>query len=196
MFLHGNSHTQPSPHTSVEKENAQGKAYISILNASEDTLLELLGNRERVRTLIDKGFWGLYITDIAESHNQSHHIHNVMADTYVAFASGTKPITLSISGLVSKTQKDDHRLDLLYMFMNCLRGTTSENRFHMPIGLTIRDTTMGIHLDTLSINDSSEKQDISLVTLSGVASAYNILPTSLNTGNYAWLYNSEDYGVA
>jgi len=197
MNIFTNGTNQPGAQLPIAKEYEESKAYIYLLRDSKEVLTEILGSKELAETLVTKGFWAVKISSFNETHTQASSIVDVKADTYVAFSTGTLPISVSISGWVAKATSADHRLDLLYVYMECLRGTASTTKIKVPIYLKVRDTIMCIFAHSLNIQNSSEKQDMDLITLEGVASQYDISSGYISTSSedYAWLGEEGGFGI-
>ena len=153
------------------------KARFFFTNNDRDTLEEVLTfakvkpSAELISSLVDTGFWELIITDIQETHMDASAVNPVFADTMIATAMGARPIGMSISGFLSMTQTQDHRMDFLYLYHNVLRGSISGGN-SLPVMLSVKDTTCRIYITGITLNTNANIQDHVAVTITGIACDY------------------------
>lgn len=147
---------------------------------AEQTLLEILPNSDYASRLVTTGFWAFKIRELSENHGQAYAINNVLSDSFLAFASGSKPIQVGLTGWVKNGKVEDHQLDMLYMFMNCFRGSVAQNKLRIPVILQVRDTIMRVYLDALMVSKNSQRQDVTDISITGVASNYHVAQINIS----------------
>lgn len=182
MSIFSSISNQPPAVSNMDKEGAweTQKSHMFFPRDAEPALYEILPNPEYVNRLLNIGFWAFKIRELSENHGQAYALNNVLSDSFLAFASGSKPIQIGLTGWVKNGTTKDHQLDMLYMFMNCFRGSVAENKLRIPVILQVRETIMRVFLDALMVSKNSQRQDITDISLTGVASNYHVAQINIS----------------
>ncbi|MCB5270527.1 MAG: hypothetical protein LHW56_01630 [Candidatus Cloacimonetes bacterium] len=160
------------------------KGYLSFPrdDVTRKHLTQLLGSSELAERMITQGFWELIISSYAERHADTASIQDVLADTFIVFSGGAEPIQVQFSGYVWVTNKEDHRLALLYMYEKLFRGSKLQATHpRLSMNLTLRDTTERFFPTVLQLSESALMQGATTFAMSGFACRYKILPSAAST---------------
>lgn len=116
---------------------------------------------------IQGSFDNLVVKSVSEKHMESADIVNVLADTYVTYTAGAKPVQVNISCMLRHTREKDHYLKFLEYYHNKIRGTElSKNR--LIVYFIYIDQYMCLRINNLSVRKDSSLDDMVSVNIQAV----------------------------
>lgn len=163
------------------------KGYLSFPrdDKTKGVLTQVLKSPALAERMTSQGFWELIIAAYSERHAESSVVRDVLADTFIAFAGGAEPIQIQLSGYLWVTAQEDHRLGLLYLYENLLRGTKLQATHpKLVLNLTVRDTTFRFFPTMLQLSESAAMQGAVSFAMAGYASRYKVLPSQAMPSDY------------
>lgn len=163
------------------------KGYLSFPrdDKTKGVLTKVLKSPVLAERMTSQGFWELIIAAYSERHADSSVVRDVLADTFIAFAGGAEPIQIQLSGYLWVTAQEDHRLGLLYLYENLLRGTKLQATHpKLVLNLTVRDTTFRFFPTMLQLSESAAMQGAVSFAMAGYASRYKVLPSQAMPADY------------
>lgn len=119
----------------------------------------------------DGTFWQIIVTHLNEEHEETFSLHNTVSDNIAVFATGAKPVVISIRGYVLISDSDDHNYLLLRNYVDHFRARhLSAN----GTSLTFRsqDTNFKLVIESISLSHAIEFETYVAVTFSGLAYDY------------------------
>lgn len=119
----------------------------------------------------DGTFWQIIVTHLNEEHEETFSLHNTVSDNIAVFATGAKPIVISIRGYVLISDSDDYNYLLLRNYVDHFRARhLSAN----GTSLTFRsqDTSFKLAIESISLSHTIEFETYVAITFSGLAYDY------------------------
>lgn len=122
-------------------------------------------------TKADGNFWQMIVTHINEEHEEAYALHNTISDNVVVFATGAKPIAVTIRGYVLIGGSDDHNYLLLRNYVDHFRARHLSAR---GLHLTFRsqDTRFKLVIESISLSHTIEFETYVAISISGLAYDY------------------------
>lgn len=155
------------------------KASLIFSRDSEALLAERIGDSELAARLISTGFWEFIITQYAENHQDGASIKNTFGDSYLAYGTGARPISINISGYLLTTRDHDHRIDFIELYHRAFRGTMlrpqDPSAARLKLYLTVKDTIVAIWPINISIANTSQLSDMTQFSLAAYGYEYRVL---------------------
>jgi len=149
-------------------------ATFRIASESRAALNSLIPNSKITNTLLTEGFWKIIITSVAEQHSEAYSLVNTLSDSFVIFATGANPISLSLTGFVLHGKNKDYYTDFTYLYNTIFRGTELRKN-KLILEFLVKDTFMNLYVTGMSPNFNSTMQDFIPVTIQGIAYNYENL---------------------
>ena len=116
-------------------------------------------------------YWKIIVTILSEVHEENFSMHNTLSDSVSVFATGAKPIVISITGYVLFAPKDDHLYWLLRHYVDAFRSrqlaAQSQKLYFM-----CQDTEFGLDIQSFALGYTVEMETYVPFTISGVAYDY------------------------
>lgn len=134
----------------------------------------------------DGTFWQIIVTDIHETHEESYSLHNTIADNAAVFATGAKPIAMSIRGYVLISDSDDHNYALLRNYVDHFRARHLSTKVDASLTFRSQDTSFKLIIESINLAHTIEFETYVEVTFAGLAYDYG------QTGSYEKLQLSYD----
>lgn len=121
---------------------------------------------------IDGTFWQIIVTEIQETHEESYSLHNTVADNVAVFATGAKPIAMSISGYVLISKSDDHNYALLKNYVDHFRARHLSAKVDASLTFRSQDTSFKLIIESINLGHTIEFETYVAVTIAGLAYDY------------------------
>lgn len=151
--------------------------YFTINDVGSDALKSLgissiLEEYGESTSAIDGTFWQIIVTDIHESHEECYSLHNTIADNVAVFATGAKPIEISIRGYVLISDSDDHNYALLKNYVDHFRARHLSAKANASLTFRSQDTSFKLIIESINLGHTIELETYVTVTFAGLAYDY------------------------
>ncbi len=149
--------------------------YFTINDIGADAISKLGFNKflpqSEANRKADGTFWQIIVTHLNEEHEETFSLHNTVSDNIAVFATGAKPVVISIRGYVLISDSDDYNYLLLRNYVDHFRARhLSAN----GTSLTFRsqDTSFKLVIESISLSHTIEFETYVAVSFSGLAYDY------------------------
>ena len=130
-------------------------------------------------------FWQMIIASLTEEHSEGYSLHNTLSDSVVVYATGARPISVSISGYVLFAKTDDHLFALLKYYVDQFRARHfTVNNKHLTF--VSQDTRFKLIIQSIAMQHDVQFETYVPLTISGIAYEYRMDGSNepLNFGYY------------
>lgn len=116
-------------------------------------------------------FWEMIIERYSERHTEQYSLHNTLSDSVAVFACGPAPVTIRIGGRLLRADHNDHRLNFLMIYMNCMRArrrveATRQLRFFL------KGRAFDLIIKSLAFTESADSETYTQMDVEGWACSY------------------------
>lgn len=133
----------------------------------------------------DGTFWQIIVLSMSEEHEEKFSLQSTLCDSVVVYATGAKPVSITISGYVLYSKTDDHAYLFLrnyveYFRTRKIRGQNSDLHF------VLKDTEFDLLVENITLGHAIEFETYVGITVSGLAYHYKM------TNSTEYLYQGYD----
>ena len=116
-------------------------------------------------------FWAFMLMEYTEVHQEFYSLHDTLADTVVIHATGARPIEVTMQGYFAAGAALDTRMDFLHLYANDYRPSLLQGS-NREVQVFIRDTMFKLLITSVSVQESVEVEDHTLISIVGRAYQY------------------------
>jgi len=119
-------------------------------------------------------FWKLIVTNLVEGHGETLSMHNTLSDSIGVFATGAKPVDVTISGKILVSETDDHCFEFFQEYVQRFRARQLAVSAK-TLKFISKDTTFNLIIQSITVGAAVDSEGYFDLGIQGLAYGYKML---------------------
>lgn len=161
------SSTDNQPHLQFANDERNRACCFQVMKESD--VFDYAG----ARIEIPDDFYDFILISFQEQHAEAVTVKNVLSDTFVAFATGARPVQISLQGMLPMLSANDARLDFHELYTSYFRGTRLKQQ-KLLLRFFVKKTLLNLYIQSMNMAVSADLEDMVSFNVSGLGAAYQV----------------------
>ena len=168
-----------SPNPKLLENGTAQTAFLLVAEDSKEQLEEMGFSGSQASGIVENGYANMLVHTVTEQHTEGFSLQNTLSDTIYAFATGAVPVSISVTGHIKKTPKNDDFVNFLKLYSDKIRGRILD-KTRSVLYFGYKDTIMRIYILNFTVGEDSEHHGYVDINFSAAASHYrNMTPVDM-----------------